>query len=107
MLRERLKQLRLSHGYTQQDIASALNISRSAYALYESGKRQLNYGSLAALADFYAVSLDYLFGRTDDPEPPGERGPEERVLLSRYRTLDQRGRETVRAVAELEQRMRK
>lgn len=107
MLCERLKDLRLSRGRTQQDIASALNISRSAYALYEAGKRQINYDCLAALADFYHVSLDYLFSRTDDPEPPGERGPEERALLALYRTLDARGRETVRAVAALEQEFQK
>lgn len=107
MLSERLKDLRLSRGRTQHDIASALNISRSAYALYEAEKRQIGYGSLIALADYYNVSLDYLFGRTDDPEPPGERGPEERALLALYRTLDARGRRTVRGVAELEQGLRR
>ena len=102
MLCHRLKELRISRSKTQQDVAAVLNISRSAYALYETGKRELNYGSLSALADFYSVSLDYLFCRTDVPEPLGSFGPEERRLLEHYRNLDPRGRRLLSAMAELE-----
>ena len=35
MIGQRLKSLRLLRGKTQQDLADVLNISRSAYALYE------------------------------------------------------------------------
>lgn len=102
MLYERLKGLRVSHRKTQQDLAAVLNISRSAYALYEAGKRQLNYESLRTLSDYYGVSLDYLFGRTDLPELQQGLSPDERRLLHCYRLLDGRGQETVRALAELE-----
>lgn len=102
MLGQRLRVLRQSHRKTQSEIAELLNLSRSAYALYEAGKRQLNYDSLVLLADFYHVSLDYLFGRTDIPELQSSFTPEERRLLSHYRALDSRGRETVQSLAELE-----
>ncbi|KWW17949.1 hypothetical protein AS888_20780 [Peribacillus simplex] len=35
--------------------------------MYEQGKRQLDYNSLIQLAEYYKVSLDYLFQRTDVP----------------------------------------
>ena len=82
---------------TQNEIAELLNISRSAYALYEAGKRQLNYDSLVILADFYHVSLDYLFDRTDVPElqnsftleepRPGQPGPGNGADSGRFRVL--------------------
>ena len=51
---------------TQWQIAQALNISRSAYAYYETGERMIPPHVLWALADLYDVSIDYLLGRTDD-----------------------------------------
>mgnify|MGYP000854124688 FL=1 len=102
MLSQRLRLLRQSRCKTQSEIAALLSISRSAYALYEAGKRQLNYDSLVTLADFYHVSLDYLFSRTDVPELQRSFTQEERRLLSRYRALDSRGRETVQALADTE-----
>ena len=104
MICQRLKSLRLARRLTQQEVADALNISRSAYALYEAGKRQLGYETLLALADFYGVSLDYLFCRTETPEPPGVFTQEERSLLERYRALDRRGQGTLRALLDWEQR---
>ena len=105
MIGQRLKKLRLLWGKTQQELADALNISRSAYALYEAGRRQLGYESLLALADFYGVSLDYLFGRTEVSESLSVFTSEERRLLEQYRALDSRGRETVQHLLDLERRM--
>lgn len=97
-----LKALRIAAGKTQQDVAEVLNISRSAYALYETGKRQLSYESLLVLAECYGVSLDYLFGRTQVREPLESFSPEERALLRQYRTLDERGRGALRCLLEYE-----
>lgn len=102
MLGERLRDLRITTGKTQQDIADMLNLSRSAYALYETGKRQLNYESLLALAQCYGVSLDYLFGRTQVREPLDAFSAEERLVLRQYRRLDERGRGAVRCLLEYE-----
>ena len=104
MIGQRLKSLRLLRGKTQQDLADVLNISRSAYALYEAGRRQLGYESLLALADFYGISLDYLF---EVRETMNTFTSEERHLLKQYRSLDGRGRETIRSLLDLELRMAK
>ncbi|OCA84471.1 hypothetical protein A8F94_17390 [Bacillus sp. FJAT-27225] len=35
--------------------------------MYEQGHREMDNQSLIKLADYYKVSTDYIFGRTDNP----------------------------------------
>ena len=46
-----LQRLRKSRGYSQQQIADELGISRQTYSNYELGKREANYETLRRLAD--------------------------------------------------------
>ena len=64
-----LRRLRNDHNYTQTQLGKKLNISRQAYSNYETGKREIPVHHLAALADLYHTSTDYLLGRTSCPEP--------------------------------------
>ncbi len=59
------KSLRTAGGYTQQEIADKLNISRSTIGMYETGAREPDYNTLELIADFFNVDIDYLLGRTD------------------------------------------
>ena len=61
---EKLKDLRLDYGLTQDQLAKILNISQRTYSHYENGTREIPLDTLIALADYYAVSLDYLTNRT-------------------------------------------
>ena len=45
----------------------ALDMNQNSISRYESGERQADYKTLIAFADFFNVSVDYLFERTDDP----------------------------------------
>ena len=65
---ERLKELRISKSLTQKEIADSVGIAPVAYQRYEYGTREPAYQKLIALADYFDVSLDYLTGRTDNPE---------------------------------------
>jgi transcriptional regulator with XRE-family HTH domain len=67
MLGKRLIKLRKGKKLTQQDMADKLNISRSAYAGYEIDRRVPEYNTLENMANLFGVSIDYLVGRTDDP----------------------------------------
>lgn len=58
-----LKELRKNLGLTQQKVADTLNISRVNYTRYETDVSCPDYDTLLLLADFYDVSLDYIFGR--------------------------------------------
>lgn len=63
----RLKDLREDHDYTQQKVAAAIGITQRKYSYIETGMQQLTAEVLVSLARFYAVSVDYLLGETDEP----------------------------------------
>ena len=60
----RLRELRKSRKLTQAMVADGVNCSVAAYSRYENGSRQPSLDMVMKLADFFGVSLDYLFGRT-------------------------------------------
>ena len=65
----RIRDLREDHDYTQEYVASKLNIRQNTYSQYETGKRQLPIELLIQLADLYQTSTDYILRRTDNPHP--------------------------------------
>ena len=65
---ERLKTLRKSSKSTQKTIAAAVGISEVSYQRFEYGTVRPSLDTLIALADYFDVSLDYLVGRSDDPQ---------------------------------------
>lgn len=65
---KRLKELRLSVGCTQQEMADILGITVRGYRNYELGAREPNLSFLVALADRLEVSLDFLVGRDFPPK---------------------------------------
>ena len=59
----RLKELRLQHGFSQEELAEKIGIKQNSYSDWEHGKSKPNYEKLEKIADFFGVSLDWLFGR--------------------------------------------
>lgn len=68
MVMFRLKELRESRGISQVRLAIDLDLNQNSISRYESGAREADYKTLLAIADYFDVSLDYLFGRTDCPD---------------------------------------
>ncbi len=60
MVGKRLRELRLSNGFTQKQIADVLNIDRSTYSYYETRKTQPDLNVIKKLASMYNVSCDYI-----------------------------------------------
>ena len=65
---ERLELLKNKNKVLQKDIAANAGLPLRTYQRYEYGEREPNMTTLIALADYFNVSLDYLVGRSDDPE---------------------------------------
>lgn len=65
---ERLVYLQTAKKVDKKDVFTTCNISRVTYYRYESGERLPTLETLIALADYFGVSIDYLVGRTDNPE---------------------------------------
>lgn len=75
----RLKELRRTKGYTQQKLADAVGVSRSAIAMWERGT-DCGIEMASKLAALFDVSIDYLMERTD--EPHGEASQPDSDVLS-------------------------
>lgn len=65
---QRLRRLRNYNDFTQQQIADHLNIDRSTYSYYESGKTEPNYEATQKLCKIFHVSIDELL--TGEHTPP-------------------------------------
>ena len=57
---EKLQSLRRQRGLTQEELAQALYVSRTAVSKWESGRGFPNIDSLKAIAAFFSVSVDEL-----------------------------------------------
>ena len=56
-INQTLKELRKLHGYTQLDLAMALEIDNSTYAKIEKGSSEINLSKLEQIANFYKMSV--------------------------------------------------
>ena len=58
-MRQYLVSLRNEHGYSQQDVADKLNISRQYYQMIETGERQkkMDISLASGIATLYGISV--------------------------------------------------
>ncbi len=60
-----IKAARLARGYTQQQVAKAIDLTRPTYALIEAGERDISLSQAEVLASMLRVSVDELRGAVD------------------------------------------
>lgn len=65
---ERLKTLRTENRYSQTQIADMCGVTQATIGRYETGVAEPPIEKLLWYAEQFDVSLDYIFGRTDDPK---------------------------------------
>ncbi len=68
MIYRRIRDLREDRDLTQTEMGKILNCSQRVYSNYERGDIDIPTQILMKLADYYDVSVDYLLGRTDQPQ---------------------------------------
>jgi len=69
-LGNRLKDAREYRGFSQEDVATYLNLPRSAVSLIENGERRLDVLELKKLAKLYQCDIDELSGRVENTKEP-------------------------------------
>lgn len=62
----KLKELRKEKGISQLKLAMDLSMNQNTISRYETEERQADYETLIKIADYFNVSIDYLFGRTEN-----------------------------------------
>ena len=78
MLKENLIMLRRIHGYSQEEIAEKIGISRQAYAKWEKGATIPDVEKCGLLAELYETTIDNLIKTTSAEGigtlPPAPKG---------------------------------
>ena len=64
MLRENIINFRNAYGYSQEEVAEKIGISRQAYAKWEKGETVPDIDKCALLAKLYETTLEKLSPRT-------------------------------------------
>jgi transcriptional regulator with XRE-family HTH domain len=64
-LAKNLEKARLARGFTLDQVAKVIGLSRQTYALVEAGKRDITLSQAEALAAMFRVSIDELRGAPD------------------------------------------
>lgn len=78
MLGKIIKQLRAQNGITQEELGKILSVTTSMVGMYETNARKPSYDVLNKIADYFDVTIDYLLGRTTNPN---EQFPEEKPQI--------------------------
>lgn len=69
---KKFRTLREMHGYSQEDVAKALNVTRSTVANWEIGRREPNIDTLRRISELFSVPVDVLVNTVtlDDLKDP-------------------------------------
>ena len=70
---ETLRELRTKNNLSQIEFARNIGVSRSTVGMYETGQREPDFETMEAIADFFNVTMDYLYGKTNIPNEAADR----------------------------------
>lgn len=94
---DRLKELRLSKGLSQAELAVELHLSSTTINRYEHGLREPSLDILCGFAEFFGVDFNYLLDYPDKAPCQSDAS-----LISKFNALDDRGKSTVLNALEYE-----
>ena len=64
-MKDRLRELRIERGVTQEEVGKAVNTSKMAVSHWEKGHSEPSIAQLILLTEYFGVSADYLIGKND------------------------------------------
>ena len=64
---QRLRSLRKAKNLNQNQLGQAVGLTQFAISKIERAERAASIEVIFALADYFDISVDYLIGRSDDP----------------------------------------
>lgn len=64
-IKDRIRQLRIAHGWSQQELAEKLGVTNVAVSQWERGVKQPKLEMREALCDLFNVNMEYLNGNWD------------------------------------------
>lgn len=92
MFPEMLKYFRKREKLSQKELAAKIGVAQNTISMYESGRREPDFETLEAFADFFNVSMSMLLGEDETIKAPAQHLTD---LQKKYNALDDHGRELV------------
>ena len=92
-----LKQLRVSSGKTQKEVAEMIGRNQQVVGHWETGYSQPDANTLFILCDIYGTTVDDAFGFKKETVSKNDL-----IFLKKYRSLDPYGQETVNYILDRE-----
>lgn len=102
---KKLKKLCEMSGKQQKEIAIELGIAPSTLSQYANGSRHPDVDRILQIADYFNVSLDFLFGREEKKAPDQGLSKIEEDLLKCFRGVSPESQLLICHVAESEYRL--
>jgi len=86
ILGARIRSLRESKGFTQEQIADKMNCSRQKYARLEKGLLDISYASISIIAQVLGVKTEEITSSVNNicKEEPMFRGDDESLLMDKF-----------------------
>jgi transcriptional regulator with XRE-family HTH domain len=80
---KKLKQLRKIEGWTQEEVANKIGVSKQTYSHYENEKRRPGLDLIRELAEVYQVNIDDIFSQVlDNQKNPGSFANEKEFAVA-------------------------
>ena len=104
----RAKEWITDHDVTQKKLAETFQITEAMLSNYLTGRNEMPVEVLVKLARYFQISVDYLVGLRDDPQPPMVLREGVQKLVEDFRSLSRDQKElilkTIRFMQEQNQR---
>lgn len=103
---ERIKNLRLERGLTQEELSNKLDLPASTIRRYETSVTSLPKNErLKLIADFFDCSIDFLLGRTENRHDNSSDedihlSSEEKEVIEVFRALPEEDQKYIRGLME-------
>lgn len=85
---QRLAELRRERGFSQEDLATQLGLSRQAVSKWERAESAPDMGNLIALADLYEVTIDELLRVSPEVEEDMRYEAQERAASAEHEVVE-------------------
>ena len=97
-----LKKLRERKGLSQEELAKATGLSKSAISMYENGRREpKSYEILEILADYFNVDMNTLLDKKENEQIPVLDDPDIRMLARKSLIKDPQKAKKLRQMVEI------
>lgn len=80
MIGDKIRELRLMHRLSQNELAKSLHVSQQVITKWENGKSEPSSSAINNLASYFDVSADYLLGRTSSKVPEKDLSQNQKLV---------------------------